>query len=334
MIKVTLSESALLRTRIAPHAAWEIMASIAVLAHSGRLPQFPYRGWVRGSMAALSKGRGAQLVRWARSWPGSEVPRFLLPDPRCGGSSLRDAQRELREYPPELLLDRLKAAYPAGAPEAFRVFCADPRRALTEFNDAVDAYVAAVLRPGWPAIWGITEEEVLFRAQILATEGVDALLGRLHARIRWTRPTMTIATRNDRVDGTEASQMILVPLLFLRDQVLLDVSDDGAVYVGYQARGAANLAMRLDGLPSRQADRLALLLGKTRTSVLRLLATPATTTELAESLGLAASTVSEHLTLLVSSGVISRRRRGNRVYYALSEQGVELLRSVDQRTEA
>jgi DNA-binding transcriptional ArsR family regulator len=61
--------------------------------------------------------------------------------------------------------------------------------------------------------------------------------------------------------------------------------------------------------------------------VLRALGTPRTTTGLAQALGLAPSTVSEHLAVLVSCRIANRRRRANRVFYGLSAQGVRLLRS-------
>jgi DNA-binding transcriptional ArsR family regulator len=83
--------------------------------------------------------------------------------------------------------------------------------------------------------------------------------------------------------------------------------------------------MRSDAAPEAD-DRLSVLLGRSRASVMRQLATPRTTTALATVLGLAPSTISEHLALLVSSAAARRFRRANKVYYELSDAGRALVR--------
>jgi DNA-binding transcriptional ArsR family regulator len=70
--------------------------------------------------------------------------------------------------------------------------------------------------------------------------------------------------------------------------------------------------------------------------VLRALTVPATTTALATTLGLAPSTVSEHLSGLQAAGVVYRRRAGRRVLYELEPAGlalVNLLADDSGRTE-
>ncbi|MCI4062211.1 transcriptional regulator [Micromonospora sp. R77] len=59
--------------------------------------------------------------------------------------------------------------------------------------------------------------------------------------------------------------------------------------------------------------------------MLRALTRPATTAGLAATLGLAPSTVSEHLTALATAGVVHRRRVGRRVLYGLEPAGLALV---------
>ncbi|MFU8874774.1 helix-turn-helix domain-containing protein [Micromonospora sp. SL4-19] len=59
--------------------------------------------------------------------------------------------------------------------------------------------------------------------------------------------------------------------------------------------------------------------------MLRALARPATTAGLAATLGLAPSTVSEHLGALLTAGVVHRRRVGRRVLYGLEPAGSALV---------
>jgi DNA-binding transcriptional ArsR family regulator len=92
--------------------------------------------------------------------------------------------------------------------------------------------------------------------------------------------------------------------------------------IAYSARGSAEL---WDEAALRPAAELATLLGPTRARIALALALPATTSELAERLRLAPSTVSRHLSALAETGLTDRTRRGPLVYYRLSARGTALL---------
>ena len=72
-------------------------------------------------------------------------------------------------------------------------------------------------------------------------------------------------------------------------------------------------------------DRLDLLLGHGRATVLRALDRPATTTELARRLSYAPSTVSAHLDVLARAGLVDRHRVRRSVFYGLNETGSSLV---------
>jgi DNA-binding transcriptional ArsR family regulator len=68
--------------------------------------------------------------------------------------------------------------------------------------------------------------------------------------------------------------------------------------------------------PARESvDPWADVLGRSRVSLLADLATPRTTTELAERHGMSASTVSYHLSRLHRAGLVLRKRQGKHVLY-------------------
>ena len=92
--------------------------------------------------------------------------------------------------------------------------------------------------------------------------------------------------------------------------------------IGFAARGAADLCAQDARKP---ATELAALLGATRARIAMQLAVPASTTGLAEQLGLAPSTVSRHLSALHDTGLVERVRRGPVVLYRLSARGAALL---------
>jgi DNA-binding transcriptional ArsR family regulator len=109
---------------------------------------------------------------------------------------------------------------------------------------------------------------------------------------------------------------------------------DGVAAMSYQARGAAVLDEQVVDGPSERLgrsgrDRLAILLGKGRATVMRALVVPTTTTAVSTAVGLAPSTVSQHLAALSAAGVVRRTRNGFRVLYELDHGGFALLRHVD-----
>ncbi|MEW2382886.1 helix-turn-helix domain-containing protein [Micromonospora sp. NPDC047707] len=172
------------------------------------------------------------------------------------------------------------------------------------------------------------DEEVLNRARALAADGPDALLADLHERVRWERPVLTLVKPLEHSFRATNQRLLLIPLVFSRGALSCSTDHPQIVAVSYQARGAALLA---EGGPApavagvADTDRLAVLVGRGRAAVLRALTRPATTAGLAATLGLAPSTVSEHLAALLAAGVVHRRRVGRRVLYGLEPAGRALV---------
>jgi DNA-binding transcriptional ArsR family regulator len=323
---VILSDRALLGLRILPHAMWDVIASASMLAHQRAAPQFPYRDWAQAAAASAAAGHGAELVRLVSGWPRDQLPTFLLPAPHRGGSDLRRACEDLRAMPPDEVRGRLRADYPDEVPPGYARFETDTEAALKELAEMVDDFVSAIMAAQWPMIAEALDEEIAFRAAALTGGGIDELLGGLHPRVRWKAPEMSLALGPDSGWRSPPERLVLVPMVFARDRLHPITLADGTLAIGYQTRGAARLTLHFTGLSEEPVDRLGILLGRTRAAVLAALGTPRTTTTLAGSLGLALSTVSEHLTLLVSCRLVCRNRKGNRVYYTRSELGERLVR--------
>jgi len=86
-------------------------------------------------------------------------------------------------------------------------------------------------------------------------------------------------------------------------------------------------------LMGRAADQLRVLGQVARLRLIELLfEEPRSPQQLADELGLSQQNVSKHLQVLHSVGVLSRRREGSRVLYALADDGVvEMLDRMAQR---
>ena len=71
---------------------------------------------------------------------------------------------------------------------------------------------------------------------------------------------------------------------------------------------------------------LTALLGRTRASVLDILATvPSTTSELAQRGGMSLSSASEHASVLRAAGLVASHRRGTAVVHSATPLGLQLL---------
>ena len=80
-----------------------------------------------------------------------------------------------------------------------------------------------------------------------------------------------------------------------------------------------------DSSARRPVPPIADLLGRSRATLLEKLDLPLSTTQVARDLGLSAASVSEHLSVLRRSGLVTARRSGRSVLYQRTLLGTDLL---------
>jgi DNA-binding transcriptional ArsR family regulator len=328
VIRIELDDATLSRTRIAISPLWEAQCSLSLLARNPVAVPWPYADWARRIRHLPAT---VAAVRATTPLQGS-FPDFFSPRPQVAAPTIEDELAVIRATPPEVIAAQLARHYPDGTPPGLVPFQRDPEDALRCYTDTLLAYWTAAIEPYWPAMRAALDEEVLHRARALAAEGPDALLAGLHDRVRWQRPVLTLVKPHDQAFTAYDKRLLLIPLIFSRGALMCTTDDPDVVGVSYQARGAVVLAEATGpGAAGCEADRdrLAILVGRGRATVLRELAIPGTTAGLAARLGLAPSTVSEHLAALTAAGVANRRRAGRRVLYGLEPAGQALLALLD-----
>ncbi|MFE9692854.1 ArsR family transcriptional regulator [Micromonospora sp. NPDC005806] len=335
MIRIELDEPTLARTRIATSPLWEVMTSLYVLKrHPGEAP-WPYTGWARHARRVLAEVPETAPARLLTA--DDRTPDFLTPVPPSPAPTLAEELAVLRATPAEVIAEQIPRYHdPDDLPDWLRPFVTERPAALDRLADGIQAYWDAAIAPWWPVMRAALDEEVLHRARALAADGPDALLADLHERVRWEEPVLTLVKPLEQSFRAVDKRLLLIPLIFSRGALACSSDHPEIVAVSYQARGAVVLA---EGEPTPTAgapgtDRLAVLVGRRRAQVLRALARPATTAGLAATLGLAPSTVSEHLAALLAAGVVHRRRVGRRVLYGLEPAGLALVTLIgtDQAT--
>jgi DNA-binding transcriptional ArsR family regulator len=299
VIRLRVDDDSLGRVRLALSPLWETIGSLAILArYPGEAPS-PYSRWsraVRGGMPAELVEGLVEPMRRADPplFPPGSVP---LPNPARG--TLTAELAELRNRYDGRGADRLCAL--------------------------LEQYWDWAIAPHWARMRASLEEEALFRGRTLVVSGPEAMLEELDGRVLWSRPFLTAPFHRDLEVSVTRSQLLLVPTVFAGGVRLFQQEPD-VVALSYQARATGFFqVLTASDRSSRTEDRLAMLLGSGRAQVVRALEVPQTTTAVAASLGMAKSTVSQHLTVLSASGLVWKQRLGGRVFYQLDRGGVALL---------
>jgi len=108
--------------------------------------------------------------------------------------------------------------------------------------------------------------------------------------------------------------LLLVPSVFVWPNVVFAVDAARPPSLTYPARGIGNL-WGGHGRGAADEDPLSALLGRSRAEILSALELPSCTTELAARLSQSPSAVSQHLSVLRRSGLVTSWRAGRRVLY-------------------
>lgn len=299
MIRIRLDELTLGRVRIAISPLWEAISSLALSVRYRSEMPYPFAQWAAATLRRVSPALHQELTTTIRTQWTKPSFSSLTPIPA---------------WPSPGIEDELLALRAAGQ---------------DRFAQLMGDYWAAAIAPHWSAMRGVLEEEILLRGRTLATRGADTMLEDLGGRIRWARPELSVPHQADFDWPMHDGRLIIVAVLFARGARVFSTHRDTVAF-SYQAQGAAVLSGYSGDVGRRVADmrprdKLTTLLGRGRATVLRALRSPTTTTGLAGSVGLAPSTVSQHLSVLSSAGLVRRHRVGPRVLYELADSGVVLL---------
>lgn len=175
----------------------------------------------------------------------------------------------------------------------------------------------------WLQLRALCERDVVHRAGQLSRSGWVAALDGLHPRVRWREGAIEVLrSAENRTVPLHGQGLLLVPSVFLWPQVAAHVDEPWPATLIYPARGIAALwetpATAIQGA-------LGALVGRARAGLLTALDQPASTTQLARSLGLATGAVGDHLTILHNAGLLTKARSGRSVLYRRTPLGAALV---------
>jgi len=221
----------------------------------------------------------------------------------------------LRPGPPLDQLDAVRRTDPAVAEADLErlQLGIGPRDYLDRTADALQGWWTAVLEPLWDRVDAIARADIAHHQTTLAAQGLAATMPELNRGLSVAGDRLRVDLDEELSLRSCGQGIWFVPSVFRWPWVAVDVRESVPPVVSYGARGAGRVWQRAGR--SASPPGLPDLLGRSRALILESLDVPTSTTALAQSLGLSLSTVSEHLSVLASAGLLESRRAGQRVLY-------------------
>ena len=296
-------------------------------------------GLRRAAHARGHVGTGSWVLEARRAFPATARPLLDLLGPRppwpdffdSAAPDIEQALEEVRATPWTALRADLSYAWadrPGRPPIWLRNLGDGDRESVDLVVRALRDLHKAVVAPRWESVRVAFHADVARRIPVLAAGGHEELFGTLHPRLRW---------RDDGLDrpGTEMTcnlhgdGLVLIPSAFWTGEPLFSVSKDerrpsSLLYAAAHPNGHASACDGLLADPPA-VDGLAALLGPTRAAVLRALAAPRGTVELAGVVGISPASASEHAKVLREVYLIETLREGRAVRHSLTALGRTML---------
>ncbi|MCT9933616.1 winged helix-turn-helix domain-containing protein [Planotetraspora sp. A-T 1434] len=241
---------------------------------------------------------------------------FLTPAPTGEGApTFAEELARVRETPPESA--RADLTVSLGGPLPAPLDRPDlPERAA----DLLDWVWTESVLPYWPRRQRIIEADVVARTAQLTQGGWAAALNDMRPGMRWLgEGRLQINTHNYPPREISGAQLLFVPVTPRQGWVSWDIPHRYAAI--YPCSGT--LAQATQEAP----ESLARLLGSARASVLVLLDTPKSTTQLVALTGQGLGSVGRHLKVLLDAHLVRRRRAGRSVLYYRTDAGDVLVKA-------
>lgn len=248
-------------------------------------------------------------------------PDFLWPSPATPLTTIEDDLAQVRATDPAVVATQLAGC--ARLSTALRRAVADDPAGLRDALAAQQQLVwRSLIAPTWDRLRGMLDTDITTRARQLADGGLEALVVNLHRRATWEHGDLHLAGFPQGTLDLRGRGMILVPTVFGWPTLGIGPTGDTSAppALVYPMLGAAAVWE-----PAARRPAVARLLGAGRASVLAETVVPSTTGVLAQRVGLAPATVSQHLAVLRDAGLVTARRRGREVLYSQTPLAAALL---------
>jgi len=311
VIDFELSVDVLGNTRFAFSPLAEVCCSLRLLGMPQ--PAHLHTPWLRQVCDRLA-GVDMELLT-AVAPPGKWATSFLFPRASGTQTTIEQQLEELtRLSPDKLRADLEKVWADQGPPGRARELIAAGPKGPGILAEAIWEYWDAAIAPYWVTMCGVLEDDVSHRASRALSGGLFDLLADLHPEITLVGHTLSIDKPQHHDASYAGAVLTLVPSVFVWPRLVVGHEVEGAFELTYAARGVGRVWEGVEA-QTRPDDPLGALLGRTRATILAMLAVPRSTTQVARELGQSPGSISQHLSVLKESGMVTSWRTGRSVLY-------------------
>jgi DNA-binding transcriptional ArsR family regulator len=310
MIEFRLSIDALGRTRFGYSPLAEVTCSLRALGSPS--PGFVLRPWVQQVRGRLDAVDLRLLMSVCP--PGRWGPDFMLawsPDRKI---TIERQLAGLADLPAEIPRRQLIEVWDGRPPPEVTHLINDGRAGCRRLAEAIWDYWQLAISPCWSRIRSVVDDEVSYRAIQVLSGRLYNLLSDLHPEVS-LRDQVLYIDKPQHADATYGeAEITMIPSVFVWPNLIIAHDTPGRFDLTFAARGVGRV---WEDLPqsSLQDEGLGALLGRTRATILNRLAIPMTTTQLAQQLQQSPGSVSQHLSVLRRTGLLTSRRSGRNVVY-------------------
>lgn len=310
MIEFKLSLDALGQTRFAYSPLAEVACSLWVRG-SGQMGPI-LQPWLREAREAL-QAMDLQVLRTAIPH-GSFAPDFFFmwsTDPK---TTIEQQLERLVELPDEVIQRDLDLVWKDRVtPDSVLALKNGGRAARQVLADAVMSYWDVAIAPYWSRIRAVIDDDVSYRATQILGGGLYELLSDLHPEVNLRDGVLHVDKPHLPDARYTDAELTLLPSVFAWPRLIIGHETPGHFDLMYAARGVGRVWE--SGPDVAATDALGALLGRTRATILTRLAIPLSTTQLARELRQSPATISQHLSVLRRSGLLTSWRSGRSVLY-------------------
>ena len=299
----------------------EVIASLRVL-HSGCVHPL-HRRWAEEARHRLRALDTTVLRAIVPPGPAALTPPVDI----STAASIQQQLRLVADWSPHQLRAELETVW-CGRPmaTAAREVIRDGPAGAHRVATALAAYWDTALAPHWDRMRAVLEADIAYRARHATLSGISAMMNDLHPHLQLNHSTIHLAKTfptGNQAHKAGGTGVLLMPSIFSGPEVRFDPGTLGSPAITYSPR-ELHTAWE-NSTSTATTDPVSALIGKGRTAILRSTALPATTTSLAQELHLSGATVSVHLAILKSCGMVTSWRSGQRVYYQRTPLATSIL---------
>ncbi|MGY1440019.1 ArsR/SmtB family transcription factor [Streptomyces reniochalinae] len=314
MLRIHVDETALTRVTVGSDPLWEtVLAGHQLVARGPKT----FTAWRQraGRLASRTDtlSSAVQLLHALAPPRTGYFPDFLTP--QDGQRGLQAGLEALCATPRARLRPELVKAFDGRRAPVWVQELAEGRSGrVRQVAQAVRTVHRTLVAPDWAGTDKLVEADRAVRSRALRDGGVHGLLSSLRPHLRWQPPVLEMDYPESRDLHLNGRGLCLIPSRFCWGKPVALEDPSLPQVVVYPVDHSPLFA-------TADPRALGALVGRTRARVLAAVETASTCSDLSRRLGIAPSSVSEHVSVLRAAGLVVSVRHDNRVLHTLTPLG-------------